>query len=239
MKNTAAAIFLFAVFIAAVLLSPTVALASDNSLSWEIRGFDYPSWWHDEYLGQASSGSLSRVAATGANWVAIIPTQYMSTVSSNTMAPENGGSGRTASDDAVIKAIDDAHARGLKVLLKPHIDISDDTTRWDIRPTNPAQWFASYKLMMVNYASLAQAHDVELLSVGTELVTLSDANYYGYWADVISGVRSVYHGPITYAASTTECDYLSFGGLLDYLGLDVYFSLSDNAEPTLAELMAG
>jgi len=124
-------------------------------------------------------------------------------------------------------------------MLKPHIDISDGTTRWDIRPANPALWFASYKNMIVHYASMAEAHQVELVSVGTELVTMSGSSYYGNWADVIGDVRSVYSGPITYAASTTECDDLAFAGLLDYLGLDVYFPLSDNAQPTLDELMAG
>lgn len=219
-------------------LVPNTA-ATESSLSWSIRGFNYPSWWHDEYLSQSSSDSLSRVASTGANWVAIVPTQYMESATSDSMAPENGGEGRTASDEAVAKAIDDAHARGLKVMLKPHIDISDGTSRWDIQPTHPAQWFANYKSMMVNYASLAEAHHVELFSVGTELVSITGSNYYDYWADMIGGVRSVYGGPITYASSTTECDYLSFGGLLDYLGLDVYFPLSDNAEPTLQELISG
>ncbi|MFA6001853.1 MAG: hypothetical protein WC828_07020, partial [Thermoleophilia bacterium] len=247
MKKSAAALILLVAIITTIATTQAAvsgasannATVTDNSLSWTVRGFNYPSWWHDEYLSQSSSDSLTRVAATGANWVAIDPTQFMATVSSNSIEPENGGAGRTASDAAVIKAIDDAHARGLKVMLKPHIDISDGTTRWDIRPANPARWFASYKNMMVSYASLAQAHHVELLAVGTELVTMSGSNYYGYWEDLIGGVRSAYYGPITYAASTTECDYLSFAGLLDYLGLDVYFSLSDNAEPTLEELMTG
>ncbi|MDO8736980.1 MAG: hypothetical protein Q7K29_07875 [Thermoleophilia bacterium] len=239
MKRTAATLALLAALISAILMTPTGALATDGAISWPIRGFNYPSWWHDEYLDQGSGVSLSRMSASGANWVAIIPSQYMDSVTSDTMAPENGGQGRTASDDAVAKAIDDAHARGLKVMLKPHIDISDGSSRWDIRPRHPGIWFSNYGRMIAGYANLAETHHVELFSVGTELVTLTDANYYNNWADVISGVRSVYSGPITYAGSTTECDYLSFGGLLDYLGLDVYFPLSDKAEPTLEELMTG
>ncbi len=238
MKRFAAATIFLLVLISAI-MAPAAAMAAGESLSWPIRGFNYPSWWHDEYLSQSSSSSLSHIAGTGANWVAIIPTQFMDSATSDTMAPENGGEGRTASDEAVAKAIDDAHARGLKVMLKPHIDISDDTTRWDIQPAHPAIWFANYARMMADYATLAETHDVELLAVGTELVNVTGADYYNYWAGVIGGVRAVYHGPITYAGSTTECDYLSFGGLLDYLGLDVYFPLSDLAEPTLEELMSG
>lgn len=59
-------IVLFVAINSVILMTPTAALGDDNTLSWPIRGFDYPSWWHDEYLDQASDVSLSRIAATGA-----------------------------------------------------------------------------------------------------------------------------------------------------------------------------
>jgi len=239
MRRNTAVLTIIVALVLAIFIFPASALATDSSLSWPIRGFDYPSWWHDEYLNPASGGSLSRIEADGANWVAIIPTQFMDSVTSDTMAPENNGEGRTATDAAVAKAIDDAHACGLKVMLKPHIDISDGSSRWDIRPRHPAVWFDNYERMMTGYAVMAETHGVELFSVGTELVGITGADYYDQWAGVIGGVRSVYNGPLTYAGSTTECDYLSFAGLLDYLGLDVYSPLSDAYEPTIEELITG
>jgi len=110
MNRKASVFLLLTIMVATILMMPSTASATEGTLAWPIRGFNYPSWWYDEYLAQASSDSLSRVAATGANWVAIDPTQFMDTVSSNSIAPENGGEGRTASDEAVARAIDDAHA---------------------------------------------------------------------------------------------------------------------------------
>ncbi|MBI5870381.1 MAG: hypothetical protein HZB44_05395 [Actinobacteria bacterium] len=67
MKRTAAIMVLLTVLVSTSLLVPAAALAIDSSLSWPVRGFDYPSWWHDEYLDQSSSVSLTRIASTGSN----------------------------------------------------------------------------------------------------------------------------------------------------------------------------
>jgi len=230
----------FIALVIAFLLAPSaVAQSSDTPLPWMIRGFNYPSWSQDEYLGPASSESLGGVAATGANWVAMVPTWYVDSVNSSSIAPEAGEGGRTATDVALVKAIDDAHARGLGVMLKPHVDVRDGTTRVNIQPADTARWFADYRTMVVDYARLAETHQVEMLSIGTELAGVSGPDNYIYWEALIADVRSVYHGPITYAASLNDYGSASFLGLLDYLGLDFYFPLSDSVEPTTAELVSG
>ncbi len=176
------------------------------------------------------------MASTGANWVAIVPTKYMSSATDSEIGvPDN----RAATDDAVVRAIDDAHARGLKVLLKPHIDVIDGTSRVDIQPADTARWFSNYRQYITHYAALAQAHNVEMLAVGTELASVDTSGYYSYWADAIAGVRAEYQGPLTYAASLNDFDSVGFSGLLDYLGLDMYFPLTDLAEPSTDDLMQG
>ncbi|MBI5870783.1 MAG: hypothetical protein HZB44_07490 [Actinobacteria bacterium] len=242
MRRAAAAAFLVGIILLAVAVSPAspaLAQSSGDPLPWTFRGFNYPSWSQDEYLTPASSDSLGSIAATGANWVAVVPTWYIDSVDASSISPEDGAGGRTATDAALVKAIEDAHARGLGVMLKPHVDVRDGTTRVDIRPADKDRWFADYRMMMVGYARLAEANQVEMLAIGTELAGVSGPENYAYWEALIAEVRTVYHGPITYAASMNDYGYASFQGLLDYLGLDVYFPLSDSARPTLAELMNG
>ena len=72
----------------------------------------------------------------------------------------------------------------------------------------------------------AQAQGVELMCVGTELT--SSVRYEARWREVIARVRSVYEGPLTYAANWHD-EYLDikFWDALDYAGLDPYFPLSD------------
>lgn len=214
--------------------------APGTDLTWTMNGFNYTSWWYNEYLTSSSTASLGMMAGTGANWVAIVPTQYMATYTSNTIAPETLG--RTATTAAVVKAIDDAHAKGLKVLLKPHIDVQDNVWRGEIQPTNPGAWFASYSQMINSYAQLANSHGVEMLVVGTELSSMVMSPHYNDWANVISQVRARYNGPLTYAASQNDLAdpaTVSFSGLLDYLGADMYFPLSDAANPSVSELVDG
>ena len=213
------------------------AAAIQPPVSFSIRGFNIPSWQSTQYASAAASAALGGVAATGANWVALDPTQYVSNLSSSGIGPDPGG--RTATDAAVASAIDRAHALGLKVMLKPHVDVEDGSCRCDIFPADPAAWFAAYNVMIDDYARLAQAHHVELLVVGTELTDVSGARYYRQWQSVIAGVRSLYSGPLTYAAGQDEYKSLSFWNLLDYLGVDVYLPLSDSAQPTTEQLISG
>ncbi len=240
MKRVALAVLLFITMASVIALpGPSAGAAPQGSPSppWNMRGFNFPSWWHDEYLDPSSPVALERMAGDGANWVAIVPTQFMATVHSNTIGPDPAG--RSASDAAVARAIDDAHARGLKVMLKPHIDSLDGAGRVDLTPSSPAVWFAEYQRVITGYARLSEAHGVELFSVGTELASLNDADNYAYWAGIIAGVRAAYGGPLTYAASLNDFDSIPFFGLLDYLGMDFYFPLSDATEPTTDELVRG
>jgi hypothetical protein len=161
----------------------------------------------------------------------------MENASAINIGPAPGG--RTSTDEAVARAIDDAHARGLKVMLKPHVDLLDDTWGGDIHPVDVSAWFGAYGEMILHYARLAAEHQVELLVVGTEFASLSGPGHYLDWTEIIAAVRSVYPGPLTYAASQNEYLSVAFWQLLDYLGINVYFPLSDLEQPSTEELMAG
>lgn len=274
-------IIVIAISLMTVLLPATAKAASQapSAVTWTIKGFNFPSWqtgdhpeWQpSSYTNANSPASMSQVVATGANWIALVPTQYMDNVYSNTIAPETvdpntgvPGSGRTVSDAALIKAIDDAHLKGLKVLIKTHVDLLNGgdcpgeagvgAWRGCIQPTDPAAWFASYQQMMTHYAQIAKDHGAEMMVVGTELYSMSGSSdpmysqdpttfpYYPYWNNLISAMRAIYSGKLTYAASQNEIGetyHVSFSGLLDYLGADIYFPLSNQADPSFATLQNG
>jgi hypothetical protein len=138
----------------------TVADAS----SWLMQGMTYTG---DRYCPQVPMGSalanlsLSQLATTGANWVAIVVTQYQQNISSKTIFPiydpQSGNSLLfviwcllfivlyalldfpfktdvecnyyvfvTTPMSGVRAAIQQAHALGLRVMLKPHIDLLEN-----------------------------------------------------------------------------------------------------------------
>jgi hypothetical protein len=98
-------------------------------------------------------------------------------------------------------------------------------------------WFASYRDFIADYASLAQANGVEQFCVGTELVGTTGRE--ADWRQVISDVRSLFSGPITYASNHSgEETGIQWWDAVDYIGVDAYYPLTDKNDPTLIELKA-
>jgi hypothetical protein len=141
-----------------------------------------PAWRTDGYEGTTPQ-AISDIAGLGATWIEFTPTWYMATVTSSMT-----DSAWTVIDAAVRAAIDHAHSKGLKVMLKPHVDPHDGTSRWQINPSNQAAWFNSYQSMMTHYATIAQQKGVDEFSVGCELATMSGSQR------VIFGISSTLLG---------------------------------------------
>lgn len=203
-------------------------------------GINHVSFWHDQSQYSEAGVSRRELANTRANWAGVLVTWYMARRDSNQIAPDPQ---RTPTDAAVRQAIAELRGQGLKVMLKPHVDVQDGTWRGTIAPSNETAWFASYAAFILHYAALARETGVEMLCIGTELVTLSGARHAGAWVSVIAAVRGSYAGPLTYAANAIgaadEFTAVSFWGQLDVLGLDAYTPLTDELDPTRQELAAG
>jgi len=211
------------------------------------KGMTYVAWSSGSYLSTDSQSSLDDLMSTGANFVALVVTQYMQTFDATTIAP---GATTTATDAAVAKAIQDIHARGMKVLLKPHVDVLDGAWRGQIHPGDPGSWFVSYGNFINHYADIAQANGVEMLCVGTEFKTMTDNKFWGAtifpydvsaaWVSVINTVRTHYSGPLTYAANTAhpqdEFAQIEFWGSLDYVGLNAWWKMTSLTNPTVDQI---
>lgn len=222
----------------------TLALSQPPALAQSKSGFQYNgivhvSWWFNEYTYPAGTDARNALAATNANWAAVLVTWYQATTSSTTIAT---ASDKTPTDDALRLAIQELHAKGLKVMLKPHVDVISGQWRGDINPSNVDAWFASYTQFILNYAQMAQALGAEGFCMGTELKTVSGAANQARWKAVIDEIRQVYTGVLTYAANASspadEFTSVSFWDDVDLIGLDAYFTLTNHDDPTLAELVA-
>ncbi|MBV5304690.1 MAG: Ig-like domain-containing protein, partial [Chlorobium sp.] len=109
---------------------------------------------------------------------------------------------------------------------------------------HPAVFFAGYKTWIVQWAELAQHTNVPLFSIGNEMLAATKPEYIAYWEDIISSVREVYSGKLTYAAfsdvyypSNNEVAQIQFWDKLDYVGVDVYPDFpTGTTTPTVAQL---
>jgi hypothetical protein len=221
-------------------VTPTATATPGLTGAFEYEGIDHVSWWHDEYQGQTGSDSRQALAGTGASWAGLLVTWYVSNRTATTIAADVQ---RTPTSEVLIAAIRELRSRGLKVMLKPHVDSNDNVWRGDLAPSDTNSWFASYTDYMMSMARLAEQEHVEMLCMGTELRSLSGADHQAEWASLIGQLRSAYGGKLTYAANANsamdEFKSVSFWSLLDVAGLDAYVPLSSLTDPTRAQLVSG
>ena len=232
-------LLLTVLFVGVVTIHPTIGTAAPFPLegaALKCKGVAYLSYAPNEYASAGSNSSLNALKSTGANYVSVLVTQYLSSSTSNAIFPDPN---KTPTDASVIDAINDIHARGMGVMLKPQLYCEDGQGQNDLAPTNPAAWFASYSTFINHYAQIAQKNHVELFCVGCELDHLDTSTYYSNWRTVISGVRAIYYGPLTYAADWSTYARIPFWGALDYAGIDAYFPLSNAKTPSVADLVGG
>lgn len=184
--------------------------------------------------------TLERLKKLGVDAVSLTPFGFMLSPSSDTVhliGEHRGGE----SDAAVAAMARQAHARGMRVMLKPHIWIRGgewigaqtlrDEAGW-------ARWFESYGAFIVHYARLAEAERMETLTLGVELARASVRDR-PRWQAIIRDVRAAYHGRLLYAANWDEAEHVVFWDLVDAVGVDEYQPLTSKKDASIEELRAG
>ena len=185
------------------------------------------------FCSAGSDQDLADIAATGANWVVLGPVWSQVDLSSTAIQPWI----KTTTDACLLHAIRRAHGLGLSVAVKPYDDPQNDQWRALIQPTDWNAWFASYTRFIDHYADVARQGAAQLLVVGCEYSS-SDASQTAAWESVIASVRRHYPGPLTYAADWPHYQQVQFWSRLDYLGIDAYFPLADQGDPSAAQASA-
>ncbi len=234
-------VFPFSLALATVALVLLVTGMQNQDVDAQIarqKGISYTAWWPGEYSKPDADIALSNLRSAGADWISLLVTQYQDDISSTAIHSTTS----TPTDADLIHVITRAHSLGVKVMLKPHVDLANDPSHWrgqigqGFTETQWATWFASYQNFINHYAQLAQAHGADQFCVGTELnETQGQASR---WRAVIAGIRSLYLGPITYAATAGYEIDPTWWDAVDYIGVDAYYPLTTKNDPTIAELKA-
>jgi hypothetical protein len=146
----------------------------------------------------------------------------------------HGNPSQVPTDKALAHVIRTARSLGMKVMLKPMIDLENGEWRGKILPSE--KWFQNYTNYIDFFAEFAEQYEVEMFCIGTEYEQTT--SWTQQWKRVISGVRSLFNGNLTYAAIWGEFFNVHFWSDLDYAGLDAYYHLSSTNSPTLTEMTA-
>jgi len=139
--------------------------------------------------------------------------------------------------EGIVKCIQLAHKKGIKVMLKPQVYIHG---YWvgDVDFETEAEWSAwedSYDEYIKFYADIAVEFDVEMFCVGTEY-KLAAQKRANYWIGLIEELRVDYSGSLIYSSNWDSYDKVPFWDHLDYIGLSCYFPLSNSNTPAPRQL---
>jgi hypothetical protein len=99
-------------------------------------------------------------------------------------------------------------------------------------------WEDSYRTYILSFAEIADSVDAELFCIGTEY-RFAAKKREAFWRQLIKEVREIYDGPLTYAANWDNYENVKFWDDLDYIGIDGYFPVSKEQNPSFETMKSG
>lgn len=140
--------------------------------------------------------------------------------------------------EGIGKSIERAKTLGYSVAVKPQLWLLGGQFTGDWAFDTEAEWQMvekSYRNFIMAFAQLAQDKGADMLVVGTELDSFAEARPL-FWNQLITEVRSIFDGSLTYAANWDAYERIPFWSALDYIGVDAYFPISATNTPTAEEV---
>jgi Ca2+-binding RTX toxin-like protein len=201
---------------------------------FDVQGFGALSEWNGQFSSASANQAFQTIASLGSNSIELTARIWTQTGTTNSVIADPA---KTESDASLLAGFQAAQAAGLSVVFKAAISPLNGTPTSSMAPTDVGAFFASYKAEIVHLATIAQAGGVATFAIGNEMSSLSGQQYRDYWTDLISAVRQVYHGELTYAAATDEASKVSFWDQVDTIGVNTYPPLTSSNTPTVQDLV--
>jgi hypothetical protein len=193
------------------------------------------------YGSEAYGRSLDESLKMGAEWVALTPFGRVYDLTGRGVDPTFERPFAENRAD-VARAVAMAHARGLRVMLVPHLWVESGGWRAEIDPKTDAGWEAwmkSYGAFVRRWAEVAEASHADLFSAGVELRSWVTTSRAPRFAKLVAELRTIYHGPITYSANWDDVDQTMILDALDVIGINAFYPLAEKDGAGFDELLAG
>ncbi|MHA1343403.1 MAG: glycoside hydrolase family 113 [Promethearchaeota archaeon] len=193
------------------------------------RGISFTTWGAYSFNSTEAYEEIIEMKEIGIEWVGANIWWLQESVSSTEIY-----SGSWTDTSANITAFFDfIHSQGMKVFFKPMLDTEDGIWRSYIEAS--PEWLKEYKRFIKYTAEIAENGSAEILSIGCEMgswqVKIEAVN------DLITEVREIYSGLLTYAANHDSFSYIEWWDKVDIIGIDAYFPFTLSYEPTLEDMI--
>ncbi|MDA7502015.1 hypothetical protein N8482_01950 [Chitinophagales bacterium] len=175
-----------------------------------------------------------------ANWISLVYYQYGSYENGAfdtklDYSPIDQKWGET--DEGLRIMCRNAHEQGLQIMLKPSIWFPEYgwPGDWKGKENEWQKWEASLRKFILAAARLAAEEKVELLCFATELKS-TIRERPEFIDQLITEIKEIYSGKLCYAANWDNYNSIPFWDRMDYIGVDAYFPLDKNNDPSVEEL---
>ncbi|MGB1241554.1 MAG: glycoside hydrolase family 113 [Chitinophagales bacterium] len=197
---------------------------------------------YDGYGSQEATKALTALQQIGTNTIAIVPYSGMKSPhklqSTDIRLWRKAG---TENDESVVHSAFQAKKLGMNTVLKPQLWIHNS---WpgDVDFKTNQEWqvfFERYNHWIMHYALLAEMYDFEAFCVGVEFVKAT-LKHPEKWRKIILQVKKLYGGSVTYAANWgEEFEKNTLWNVVDFIGINCYYPLSQKENPSDKELQMG
>ncbi|OPJ64464.1 glycoside hydrolase family 113 [Clostridium oryzae] len=197
-----------------------------------IKGFTFaPFAKRGSYMRKEAYKSLDNlVERVGVNFIILVPNGLQDTPQSEEICYTSNS---TVSDEELEAMIYYAKKKGLRVALKPTANCKNGTWRAHINFFDEdvhcepkwSKWFEAYTAFQLHYASLAEKTGCEMFIAGCEMV-MSERRERE-WRKLISDIRDVYHGAVTYNTDKYQEHNVKWWDCVDVISSSGYYPLND------------
>ncbi|MBM4363698.1 MAG: hypothetical protein FJ104_13535 [Deltaproteobacteria bacterium] len=193
------------------------------------------------YGTPAYERTLDEIRRMGGNWVSLTPFGRAWDLRTTGVDPTFEAP-HAENRAAVRRAIQQAHERGLRVMLVPHLWVESGEWRALVDPGDDEAWRAwarGYEGFVTGWARLAEETRADLFSVGVELRSFATTPRAPLLLDVIRAVRRVYRGPLTYGGNWDDVEDTAILGAIDVIGVNAFYPLADAKGSRFEQLLEG
>ena len=182
------------------------------------------------------SDPILPIKNVNADWIAVVPYAFSRTGNPEVRwSPKRQWWGETP--DGIRESIRVAHAKGIKVMLKPQVYVPRSWVG-DVDFENEVDWRIwedSYRRYIMAFLEIAIEEDVAMFCVGTEY-KIAVKKRESFWRKLIDEIRNQYNGKVIYSSNWDGYQKVPIWDALDYVGVSAYFPLTDDKTPSVMKL---
>lgn len=184
---------------------------------------------------------IEPVVKVNANFASVMPFGFIRNLDTPEIIYNTNRQWYGETEEGTIQYVEQLQKNKIKIMLKPQLWVWHGEFTGDIEMKTEEDWKIlenSYAKFIMDYAEVAQETKSEIFCIGTELEAFIK-NRPEFWNELITDIKKVYNGKLTYAANWDEFKRTPFWSELDYIGIDAYFPISNQHTPTVEDCKKG